>query len=196
MDFSHLLKGIRNLDERALRLFLEKYSPLIMAFIRKKVNPNDVEDATQEFFYHILKVNLFAKFGGETEEAFKAYLVKSALNFSFDWRLKEYKLNQPLQLYDGENPLHWHVLGGGDSVHEEFVKKETSERLNTAIAQLDTQYRRVIELKLLDYSNADVAEILGESLGSVNTWYTRGIRMLADSLKDLNMAGPKNGVLT
>jgi RNA polymerase sigma factor (sigma-70 family) len=196
MEFLPFLKGLRNLDAATLSRFMEKYSPLVMAFIRKRVNPNDVEDATQEFFYHILKVNLFAKFGGETEEAFKAYLVKSALNFSFDWRLREYKLNQPLQVYDGENPVHRRVLGGGDSVHEEFVKKETSDRLNTAIQQLDAQYRRVIELKLLDYSNADVAEILNEPLGSVNTWYTRGIRMLADSLKDLNMAGAKSGVLT
>ncbi len=196
MEFLPFLKGLRNLDAATLARFMEKYSPLVMAFIRKRVNANDVEDATQEFFYHILKVNLFAKFGGETEEAFKAYLVKSALNFSYDWRMKEYKLNQPLQVFDGENPLHWRVLGGGDSVHEEFVKKETSERLNTAIQQLDAQYRRVIELKLLDYSNADVAEILKEPLGSVNTWYTRGIRVLADSLKDLNMAGVKNGVLT
>ena len=196
MEFLPFLKGLRNLDGETLRRFMEKYSPLVMAFIRKRVNPNDVEDATQEFFYHILKVNLFAKFGGETEEAFKAYLVKSAINFSYDWRMKEYKLNQPLQVFDGENPLHWRVLVDGDSVHETLVKKETSVRLNDAIQQLDDQYRRVIELKLLDYSNADIAEILDEPLGSVNSWYTRGIRMLADSLKDLHTAQARGGVLT
>lgn len=195
MHFTDLLKGIRNLDDKALGLFMEKYSPLIIAFIRKKVNPNDVEDATQEFFYHILKVNLFAKFGGETEDAFKAYLVKSALNFSYDWRLREFKLNQPLQVFDGENPLHWKVLGGGDSVHEALVQKEMSERLNKAIAQLEDQYRRVIELKLLDYSNAEIAGILDEPLGSVNTWYTRGLRILADELKDLNILSVKDGVI-
>lgn len=195
MEFLPFLKGLRNLDSATLSRFMEKYSPLVMAFIRKRVNPNDVEDATQEFFYHILKVNLFAKFGGETEEAFKAYLVKSALNFSYDWRMKEYKLNKPLDIFDGENPNHWTVLQGGDVVHEEFVKRETSSRLNEAIGRLGEKYRKVIELKLLGYSNADIADLLKEPLGSVNSWYTRGLKILADDLKELHTAGAKNGVL-
>jgi RNA polymerase sigma factor (sigma-70 family) len=195
MDFPQLLKGIRNLEDRALGVFMEKYSPLIRAFIRKKVNPNDVDDAAQEFFYHILRVNLFAKFGGDSEAAFKAYLVKSALNFSFDWRHKEFKLNQPLMVFDGENTNHWTVLRGGDTVYEEFLKKETAQQLNGAILNLSEQYRSVIELKLLGYSNSEIAELLQQPLGSVNTWYTRGLKILADALKELNTNTARTGVL-
>lgn len=195
MTFTELLQGIRNLDEAALGVFMERYSPLIAAFIRKRVDPNDVDDATQEFLYHILKVNLFAKFGGETEEAFKAYLVKSALHFSFDWRHKEYKINQRLELFDADNPGHWTVLQGGDVVHDEFIKKETSARLNEAIGKLGDQYRKVIELKLLGYSNAEIADLLKEPLGSVNSWYTRSLKLLGEGLKELHTVGAEGSVL-
>lgn len=194
MDFDQLLKGVRNLDEQALAVFMEQYSPLIMAFIRKRVHANDAEDATQEFFYHILKTNLFAKFGGETEEAFKAYLVKSALYFSYDWRKKEVRLNEPLTLFDGENPQHWRLLAGRDVVFEELERKEVERRLNAALSRLGEQYRRVIELKLMGYTVAEVADVLQEPLGSVNSWYTRGLKILADELKDLNIFRPESSV--
>lgn len=195
MTFPELLTGIRNLDDTALSIFMERYSPLIMAFMRKRVAANDAEDATQEFFYHILKVNLFAKFGGETEDALKAYLVKSALYFCYDWRKKEFDLQKSLEVFDGDNPAHWSVLQGGDVVHEEFIKKETSARLNEAIGNLGEQYRKVIELKLLGYSNPEIAGLLEEPLGSVNTWYSRGLRILGDHLKELHTEVAKSGVL-
>ena len=195
MDFSTLLKRLRNLDDHALGVFMERYSPLVRAFIGKRVGANDVDDATQEFFYHILKVNLFAKFGGETEDAFKAYLVKSALNFSYDWRLKVYKADAPLETFDGDNPRHWQLIAGSDPVAKDFEKREMTGRLNAAILNLDQQYRKVIELKLLDYSNAEIADLLKEPLGSINTWYTRALRKLADDLKDLNIVSVGSSVI-
>jgi RNA polymerase sigma factor (sigma-70 family) len=195
MTFPDLLKGIRNLDDAALTVFMQRYSPLIMAFMRKRVATNDAEDATQEFFYHILKVNLFAKFGGESEEALKAYLVKSALYFCYDWRKKEFNLQKQLEVFDGDNPAHWTVLQGGDMVYEEFAKREDTRRLNEAIAGLGEQYRKVIELKLLGYSNPEIAGLLEEPLGSVNSWYTRGLKILADNLKELHTDVVKSGVL-
>lgn len=195
MEFSQLLKGVRNLEDSALGHFMEKYSPLVMAFIRKRVHTNDIEDATQEFFYHILKVNLFAKFGGESEDAFKAYLVKSALNFSSDWRSREIRLNTPLEIFDANNATHWRAVTGRDSVHDAVERKEVSERMQAAIQNLDEPYRRVIEYKLLDYSNAEIAQMIGEPLGSVNSWYTRALHKMGDELKDLHIAGPGNSVL-
>lgn len=174
---------------------MEKYSALVLAFIRKRVHPNDAEDATQEFFYHILKVNLFAKFGGETEEAFKAYLVKSAINFSYDWRQKAHKLDAPLEAFDGDNPRHWQLITGSDPVAKDFERRETTARLNAAIRDLDEKYRRIIELKLLNYSNAEIAELLKEPIGSVNTWYTRALHKLGDELKDLNIVSAGDGVV-
>jgi RNA polymerase sigma factor (sigma-70 family) len=195
MNFSALLTGLRNLDDNAIAHFIEKYSSLVMAFIQKKVDAKDAEDAAQEFLYHILKINLFEKFGGETEDAFKAYLVKSALNFSFNWRMKQLKINEPLEIFDEANPNHWRILKSGDVVFEEFLEKETSHRLRDAIGGLAPQYRRVIELKLLDYSNGDIAEILDAPLGSVNSWYTRALRLLGENLKDLNTKGPASDVI-
>ncbi|MBL8034582.1 MAG: sigma-70 family RNA polymerase sigma factor [Leptospiraceae bacterium] len=195
MDFSTLLKRLRNLEDAALGEFMERFSPLVRAFIGKRVGANDVDDATQEFFYHVLKINLFAKFGGETEEAFKAYLVKSALNFSYDWRQKTYKADAPLETFDGDNPRHWRLITGSDPVAKDFERRETTQRLNAAILSLDQQYRKVMELKLLNYSNAEIAELLKEPLGSVNTWYTRALRKLADDLKDLNIVAAGGSVI-
>lgn len=195
MDFPGLLKGLRNLDEKALDFFVGEYSGLIKAYIRKNVYPDDLDDATQEFFYHILKTNLFAKFAGENEAVFVAYLLRCALNFSSNWRKKEFNTIKPLEAFDIENPKHWQAIGGNDSVYEHVYRKQVSERLNAAILKLDTQYRAVIELKLLEYSNAEIAEILDEPLGSVNSWYTRGIHILRDRLKDLHTTGKGDGLL-
>lgn len=195
MDFPDLLKGLRNLDEKALDVFVAEYSTLIKAYIRKKVFPDDLEDATQEFFYHILKTNLFAKFAGENEAVFVAYLLRCSLNFSSNWRKKEFNVVKSLEAFDAENPGHWRAITGTDAVHEQVYRKEVSIRLNTAIQQLGAQYRAVIELKLLDYSNAEIAEVLDEPLGSVNSWYTRGIHVLRDRLKDLHITGGGDGLL-
>lgn len=195
MNFQDLLKGLRNLHEKALDEFIGDYSGLIKAYIRKNVHPNDLEDATQEFFYHILKTNLFAKFAGENEAVFTAFLLRCALNFSSNWRRKEISVGKALEAFDTENPNHWKAIGENDSVYEEIYRRDISERLNRAIIQLDNQYRAVIELKLLNYSNVEIAEILAEPLGSVNSWYTRGIHMLRDQLKDLHTAGRGDGLL-
>ncbi len=195
MLFHDLLKGLRNLDEKALDFFIGEYSALIKAYVRKNVYPNDVEDATQEFFYHILKTNLFAKFAGENEAVFTAYLLRSALNFSSNWRKKEFNASKALETFDGENPNHWRIIREIDSLHEQAYRKEVLARLNSAIHQLDSQYRGVVELKLLDYSNAEIAEILDEPLGSVNSWYTRGIHILRDKLKDLHTTAAEDGLL-
>lgn len=195
MDFQDLLKGLRNLHEKALDVFIGDYSALIKAYIRKNVHPNDLEDATQEFFYHILKTNLFAKFAGENEAVFTAFLLRCALNFSSNWRKKEFNVGKALEAFDTENPNHWKAIGENDSVYEQVYRRDISERLNRAIIQLDNQYRGVIELKLLNYSNVEIAEILAEPLGSVNSWYTRGIHILRDQLKDLHTAGSGDGLL-
>lgn len=195
MNFYSLLKGLRNLDEKALDYFLTEYSPIIRAYVRKRVNPADVEDATQEFFYHMLRTNLFARFAGETEAVFVAYLLRCAQNFAANWQKKEFSSTKGLEAFDSENPGHWRAIAGRDSVENEFQRAEISARLNEAIQSLDKQYRAVIELKLLDYSNAEIAEMLGEALGSVNSWYTRGIRILRDKLKDLHTNEGQGGLL-
>ncbi len=195
MQFDQLLKGVRNLDGGALAQFMAQYSPLIMAFIARRVHKNDVEDATQEFLFHILKTNLFAKFGGETEDAFKAYLVKSALHFSYDWRAKEVRINAPLDIFDAENPRHWNALSGNNSVHTEFERKEIARRLNAALAALPDPERKIMELKLLEYSLSEIAQLVDEPLGSVNSWYTRTLKKLAEELKDLHIFSGEGSVI-
>jgi RNA polymerase sigma factor (sigma-70 family) len=178
-----------------LDFFIDEYSRLIKAYIRRNVKPNDIDDATQEFFYYILKKNLFAKFEGENEAVFTAYVLRCALNFSSNWRRKEFNVSKALETFDGENPNHWLIIREIDSVHEQAYRNEVLNRLNAAINQLDDQYRAVIELKLLEYTNAEIAEILDEPLGSVNSWYTRGIHILRDKLKDLHTTADEDGLL-
>lgn len=195
MIFSDVLKGLRNLDEKALDFFIEEYSALIKAYIRRKVHPNDLEDATQEFFYHILRTNLFAKFSGENEAIFTAFLLRCALNFSSNWRKREFNISKASESFDGDNINHWKLLENSDSIIEHIYRKYVSQQLNAAISGLDNRYRSVIELKLLDYSNSEIAEILGQPIGSVNSWYTRGIRILRDKLKELHTTSREDGLL-
>lgn len=193
MLFASLIEGLRNLDEKTVEFFIDNYSGLIKTFIRKKVHPNDVDDATQEFLFHILKTNLFEKFVGDDEKGFRAYLIKCALNFSFDWRQKEINHNSPLEVFDAANPSHIEAILQGDIIFEHFAENEIMQRLNKAVGLLDENYRIVIELKLLGYSNAEIARALDKPLGSVNSWYTRALHVLRESLKDLHTSGEDNG---
>lgn len=194
MLFASLIEGLRNLDEKTVEFFIDNYSGLIKTFIRKKVHPNDVDDATQEFLFHILKTNLFEKFVGDDEKGFRAYLIKCALNFSFDWRQKEINHNSPLEVFDAANPSHIEAVMQEDIVFQQFSENQMVRRLKDAVAQLDENYRTIIELKLLGYSNAEIARALDKPLGSVNSWYTRAMQVLRQSLKDLHTSGENNGI--
>jgi len=185
--FKELLEKARNLEQTAITKIISQNYALVQGLIRKRVAYVDVDDAIQEFFYYILKINLFSKFKGQTEIELRVYLVRVAINFSFDWRKKSNFDSQNLDFFDANNESHWKILETNTSIIDNIIKEENTRKLNDAISQLEIQYKQVLELKLLDYSNSEIAEILQSPLGSINSWYTRGLQKLRDLLKNLNI---------
>lgn len=119
----------------------------------------DAEDLVQESFMAAL--NRIASF--EPGRPFAPWLLRIVMNRGLNARR-----SRALRATD-ELPLD--VSTGHDSPHEGLERRELTQRLRAAMAELPERQRMVLQLFELDgLSAAEVAEVLGISAGTVR-WH-------------------------
>ena len=179
MEFSELLSGCKAKDENAFAEFVKRYSPLILYNIRKKLSiDTDHEDICQQILLKFYQKNLFERFRGENESEFKAYLIRISINAVFDWvkarrdNVVSIDTSDDKYLTIDYDPL------------KEVLDAEVKADLQQAVAELPLKYRDVINLRLLDYTNQEIADILGRPKSTVETWFSRGCQLLKEKISN------------
>lgn len=173
-----LLERIRNEDQEAFRLLIDRYESQVAATIFGMLgNRADAEDIGQETFIRFFKS--VEQFRGDS--SLGTYLTRIAINLSLN-ELKRRERKNRRFLFIG-NHEDQEQLFKSEEMHD-LENKEIRELIQEAINKLKPDFKAVVILRMMqDYSTNETAEILNIPLGTVLSRYSRAIDKLRVLLK-------------
>lgn len=161
--------------------------PWVLRYVRSKVRNTDVaEDLTQEIF-----LKAFRAYDSYCDDGkIKPWLMRIAQNhvrnhFSRDGRITFISLDAG---DDEEDPLYTY-LPGGDTPEEEYLRKELSESVLSAVARLPERQRQIIMYRYID--DMKVSEISALMKIPAGTVKSAAHYALAGLRRDLGVAENK-----
>ena len=173
LDEAELLKRVRKFDQEALTWVYQTYHDAIYRYIFHHVGGAQVaEDLASDVFRRFLRA--LRKGGGPTRQL-SAWLYRVAHNLIVDEiRRREHRDHESLDEALGD------VLSdGADSLESLIGDTLAVERVREVLLELTEEQRQVIVLKFLEgMDNAEVAEIIGKSVGAVKALQHRGLDAL------------------
>ncbi|MBE6678651.1 MAG: RNA polymerase sigma factor [Ruminococcaceae bacterium] len=168
-SYSRFLKG----DNDALAQIVEKHNKSLvfyLAGILKSVSL--AEDAAADAFVEIFVKKPRLK----TEEAFCAYLYRTARNKAIDELRRQRRRD--------EQPIEETELADSRMLEDEVLKKERDKSLHNAIAKLNPDYREALHLVYFENMSYDSAgKVMGKSLKQVTNLVYRGKEALKKILE-------------
>jgi RNA polymerase sigma-70 factor (ECF subfamily) len=169
-------------NQKAFRRIVERYHSTTYAVVRGVLGDSDeVDDVLQNVYVKIYRG--LGGFRGESRLSTWIYQIarNEAINFARRKRL------------DGP-PVDEVVLPAGEASNPEatFGKRELSGHMETAMADLDENYRMALELRYMgERSYEEIAEAMELPIGTVKTYIYRGKVQLKKILtrKGLTVSG-------
>lgn len=167
-------------DPRALEILYDRYSRVVFSFALRIVNDQLIaEELLQEVFFRAWQQ------GGSfraSKGTFLTWLLSITHNMAIDEIRK--RKRRP-QRSDSDDPDV--VLAGmpdlGPSVEDEVWLRTLRERIARALDSLPTSQRETIELAYFrGMTHREIAEALGEPLGTIKTRMRLGMQKLRDQL--------------
>lgn len=168
-----LFHQIRNGDEQAFTIFYNRYKTKIYRFIYFKVsNKEKADDLVNDTF---IKVFRYLQDGQEIEN-FQAFLYKTARNLVIDF----YRTRKEEVSLENAKEVKAEI-----DVSKEVDDKIKIETINKYLFGLSPEYIKVVKLHFFDeLSFKEIAEITGDSEGSVRMRAHRGMVQLKKLLKE------------
>lgn len=168
-DVRELVERGRTGDSVALEALYILYADRVQRYLRSMVsNAQDAEDLTNQTFTRMLeRIDRFEARG----VPFSAWLFRIARNLAIDhFRASARELPEP-------------EPDSGRSAEEEAMRTFGRFGMRALIAPLSEDQRRVLALKYgLDYSNGEVACLLGKSEGAIKSLQHRAFASLERQL--------------
>ena len=175
-------------DKMAFGELLRRYGDSVLGYLMA-MSPNreQAEDLFQETFKRVHeKAHTFA--GG----TFKNWLFAIATNVAIDGlrrrkRLRLVSLNEPADCADSGEEFGAAIAADNRwNPYDQAIRAEQAEKVRQAIELLPARQRATLILAYYQQlSYAQVAEVLGCSIGTVRTQMFRALRKLADRLPDI-----------
>ena len=158
----------------------QEFAKPIERYLLRFLEPREAEEVTQEVF---LKVNSsLADFRHEAK--LSTWIYKIATNMAID-RLKKasYRFEtKQISLQESERSVPMEAQHA-NSVESNTIHKEMNQCIRGVIDKLPENYRMVIVLSELGgFSNQEISEVLGLSVGVVKTHLHRGKKRLKEEL--------------
>lgn len=171
-----LLKG----DKDGLKLIYEAYFKLIYAVVYDTVgSKEDAEDITSEFFIKLIRVADKFKKGSPH----KTWLVTIAKNMAIDHiRKRSREVFEIDNISDDENtPRQWEDTSRASIEDAVALSSDMAQAMET----LDPREKEIIDLKLVGQLKfKEIAEMIGQPIGTVTWLYNQGIKKLRRCLAD------------
>jgi RNA polymerase sigma-70 factor (ECF subfamily) len=154
-----LIAAAREGDDDAFEQIVRRYEPVVAATVIGMLGRcTEAEDVGQETFIRLYRA--LKSFRGES--TLKTYLTRIAINLSLN-ELKRRK--RKLSLFSRKPVEEFHDLAAPGSGPGQ---NDSREIVQWAIQELDTKFRSVVVLRLIDgYSTEETARILGIPVGTV-----------------------------
>jgi RNA polymerase sigma-70 factor (ECF subfamily) len=176
-DDQELISKARNNDNEAFKELIKKYESRVAATVIGMLGYcAEVEDVGQETFIGFYKS--LDKFRGDSSVS--TYLTRIAINLSLN-ELKRRKRQKKLF----NNNTNDKIKNIPDLTNQK-MHREVKEIVHKGIQKLDSKFRTVIVLRLIDgYSTQETAKILGLPVGTVLSRLARGQQKLKEFLAPL-----------
>jgi RNA polymerase sigma-70 factor (ECF subfamily) len=171
-----LLVRLQRRDPQALAELYDRYSGLVFRLILRMVRDSGTaEDLTQETFLRVW--NRAAGFDSD-RGAVGPWLLAVARNRAIDYlRARGGRAENTIDLNETENPARFAAMGA-DPLHFDLVR-----HVKRALEQLTPQQREAIELAYFEgMSQTEIAERMGQPLGTVKTWMRRALEQMREAL--------------
>jgi RNA polymerase sigma-70 factor (ECF subfamily) len=171
-----LIRRLQKRDPRALGALYDRYARLVYALIVRIVRDTAIaEDLVQETFLRVW--NRVQAFDSE-RGAVGPWLLAVARNRAIDYlRSAEARLRNAVELQETEHPALF------ENLEEGILQSDLLRRVRAALANLPAPQRTVIELAYFEgLSQTEMAERMGQPLGTVKTWVRTALNTLRDEL--------------
>lgn len=179
---SRLLAAVAAGDRDAFRQFYTRYSaPLFSLAIRFVGDTGTAEEALQDTFVKIWQHA--GDFDDRKSQPF-TWAVTILRRTSIDHLRKRGRRPQFTVLPDDtDSPA---ALSTSETTRQTTEARETSERVQSALAALASPQRDALELALYStLTHTEIAARLSQPVGSVKTWIRRGLLELRGNLKEI-----------
>jgi len=167
-------------DEDAWRRLVEAYSPRVFGLLRAQCNDADLsEEIAQSTFCTIA-----AKLVEYTELGkFESWLFRIAMN-----RLRDEMRRRKRQAVSVDDEALTGLAGAAGPTTHDRAEDRDLDLLRRAMSSLSEQDREVIHLRHFgDMSFRQIADLLGQPLGTVLARQHRALQKLADLIETLRM---------
>lgn len=169
-------------DMKAFEQIVKQYKPMMARVVIGMVgNQDDAEDIGQEAFIRFYRS--LHQYKGDA--SLGTYLTRIAINLSLN-ELKRRKSKGQLSLEEK------HDAGYAD--RRSFQKRDNAELVHKALARLETKYRSVVVLRVMQgFTTKETAKILKIPAGTVLSRLSRGEERLRKIIHDLESLKPVQG---
>ena len=172
-----LAARIKRRDPQAMADLYDRYGRLAFSLIFRIVRDREMaEDLVQETF---LRVWTRAQAFESERGALGAWLLAVARNRAIDYiRSVDGRMaRSSYELVELENPALF------ANVESQIASSEQAQRVREALERLNPNQRTVIELAYFEgLSQTEMAERMGQPLGTVKTWVRTALKNLRDDL--------------
>lgn len=171
-----LIERLQRRDPQAVGELYDRYGRMVYALIFRVVRDTGVaEDLVQETFLRV-----WNRAGGfdATKGSVGPWLLAVARNRAIDYlRSTTGRMRNAMELEDTDHPSLFANL------EHEILQSDKARMLQGAMEKLSANQRQVIELAYFEgLSQTEMAERLGQPLGTVKTWVRAALRQMRDSL--------------
>lgn len=171
-----LIKQVQEGDLSSFEMIMSRHKPKVAAVIMGMLGDGELtEDVGQEVFIRFYKT--IDKFKGDSE--LSTYLIRIAINLSINEINKRKKRH-----FVSFDDVYSSESSDPHDRENSPENRDLKEILDRAIQTLDSKYRKVIVLRLVNgYSTKETAKILDLPLGTVLSRLARGQKKLQEVLK-------------
>lgn len=171
-----LVRRLQQRDPRALGELYDRYGRLAFSLILRIVRDAGIaEDLVQETFLRV-----WNRAGGFDADkgAIGPWLLAVARNRAIDYlRSTSGRERNALELEETDHPSLYRDM------ESEIFHSDQARRVKAALQKLSPQQRQVIELAYFEgLSQTEMAERMGQPLGTVKTWVRTALKNLRDDL--------------
>lgn len=172
---SGLLLRLQRREPEALGELYDRYGRLVYSLILRVVrDTGTAEDLVQETFIRVW--NRAHSFDAQ-KGSIAPWLFAVARNRAIDYLRSAQARHDPAELNQMDHPSLY------SEMESELFSRDSARRIQNAMRKLPEMHRQVIELAYFEgLSQSEMAEALGQPLGTIKTWVRAALRSLREQL--------------
>jgi RNA polymerase sigma-70 factor (ECF subfamily) len=173
-DIDALVIAAKEGDKEAFAEIYDHYFDQIFRYVYFRVKPEEVDDIVETVFIKSwVKLEKYEK----RDVSFGAWLFRIAHNAVIDYR-RAHRSILPIDPRTKDESV-------GAAPERQTERAMMAQEVRAAVDELKEPYKQVVTLKfLIGISNAEIAEILGQTEGNVRVLQFRALKELKEKLKE------------